>query len=653
MKQKSISISDWDYLFTDGRFTDKNFVVRFFEFSNKNYTSFSECFDAFCEVLEQNEAIAKKLILELKSIFGEVVFRKYLADSGIALKGGVSRIILKKINETILPQIENDKTLTSVLNNIFYNAKNKNSIKKISKEQWKRFYAILLQTEPQLLNTKAIQSQIMQSVLILIDRINGGFYDSEMIRYYEDFDYFQSPFSKLSATIHRIVDKPDEAYDILRIKEYINSCKIHLNNILTQKDLKGISLDITQKVYRIRKQLERLQILLQNYYDLKKSSQETFLVNITKNWIEFYNPKNYFRKKINNTLNLIAFLVTHHNGQTGESYITTSKKDWIKMFFSASGGGFIVAFLCFIKLFISQLDSSPFVEALGYSINYALGFVIIYLLHFTLATKQPAMTAANIAKSLANNDKSRGKIETLAFTRLFSRLSRSQFIAFIGNIGLSFPISVLIYLVLNNYFGVEIISENKAVEWYNEITTPYISSFWYASIAGVFLFISGLSSGLFINGHRFHNISDRIQNHPVLIRYLSAKNRQIIVTWIDKNGGGIIGNILLGIFLGCAFLVGKFIGIPFDIRHITFQGGNYAIALSKLGFSYGGIFKFLIGFIAIFGIGFMNFIVSFSLSLFVALRSNNLPIKTIIPVIKSVINDFRKHPVKYFLPVEK
>jgi site-specific recombinase len=42
--------------------------------------------------------------------------------------------------------------------------------------------------------------------------------------------------------------------------------------------------------------------------------------------------------------------------------------------------------------------------------NYAIGFIIVQLLHFTIATKQPAMTAARIAAALHQQEKSGSRV---------------------------------------------------------------------------------------------------------------------------------------------------------------------------------------------------------------------------------------------------
>ena len=49
----------------------------------------------------------------------------------------------------------------------------------------------------------------------------------------------------------------------------------------------------------------------------------------------------------------------------------------------------------------AYVPASNFTMHFLYSFNYAMGFIMIYLMNFTLATKQPAMTAATMAKVLS------------------------------------------------------------------------------------------------------------------------------------------------------------------------------------------------------------------------------------------------------------
>ncbi len=88
------------------------------------------------------------------------------------------------------------------------------------------------------------------------------------------------------------------------------------------------------------------------------------------------------------------------------------------------------------------IPGSDFSHAFLYSMNYAMGFVMIYLMGFTLATKQPAMTAATMTKVLSEE----GNVQrnNTEFAHLVSKLFRSQFIAFVGNVLLAFPVALAI-----------------------------------------------------------------------------------------------------------------------------------------------------------------------------------------------------------------
>ena len=61
-----------------------------------------------------------------------------------------------------------------------------------------------------------------------------------------------------------------------------------------------------------------------------------------------------------------------------------------------------------------------------------------------LATKQPAMTASALIKALEEGVMKQGKDaeKYQAFAILFARVFRSQFIAFVGNVIMAFPVSL-------------------------------------------------------------------------------------------------------------------------------------------------------------------------------------------------------------------
>jgi site-specific recombinase len=69
-------------------------------------------------------------------------------------------------------------------------------------------------------------------------------------------------------------------------------------------------------------------------------------------------------------------------------------------------------------------------------LNYAASFVLVMLLHWTVATKQPAMTAPAMAAKLKDMS-APDAIER--FVDEVAHLLRSQFAAIVGNLGLVAP----------------------------------------------------------------------------------------------------------------------------------------------------------------------------------------------------------------------
>lgn len=648
-----------DYILasTKPKHTDKNIIVRLLELSRKKYSDPIAFFDALLKKIKTDRFFRQKLREEIRKVFGDIDIVGYMVNSGIIEENNVLSIFKNKLMNFILPEIEDDHTLQSVINEVFYNLKNFNALKMIPKDRWTVFFNELYFRDEEnkedlnnsfSLSAQKVKNQLIQSIAILSDRISGGFSDKEVMRYNIREDYTKSLYKQLALKMSKIVDNPESQFDFLSLKHDIILCQKHLQDILEQKHHKGISLKVSTKLNRLHQQLERLKKLLSNVHDFNTKGSVGFYVNAIKVWIENYSPKNWVSDQLSSTLYQITYLATNHNGKTGEKYITQTANEYLRMFLTALAGGVVVAVLCFINVFIGNVqDASPLFSGFFYSLNFAIGFVLIYLLKWTLATKQPSMTAARLSNALIPKHGD-SEIDVKEFTTLFAQLSRSQLIAFIGNILSGFFVALGIYYLLHTVFGFSILKYSKAFEFWNELYVMDWKIFYYAGITGVFLFISGLVSGLSINRQRYNNYSQRVYNHPLLKKISSGRRKQI-ANWYERNNGGIVGNLVLGILMGTAFLIGEFTGIPFDIRHVSFSAGNLAIGVGGLGYHFDPI-PLLVCFISVFLIGWFNLMVSFTLSLMLAMRSNNIPFYKIFYMIVHTVKAFFKSPLRFFFP---
>src|SRR5690606_3382556 len=116
----------------------------------------------------------------------------------------------------------------------------------------------------------------------------------------------------------------------------------------------------------------------------------------------------------------------------------------------------------------------------------------------------------------------------------------------------------------------------------------------------------------------------RIQENPLLKNTIGVKKAAKLAEIVEKKWPGIASNFWFGVFMGSTHSLGHFLGLNLDIRHITFASGNIALGAYGADFSI-PLSVWLWSFIGLVVIGFMNFIVSFMLSLYLAFKSRNLP----------------------------
>jgi site-specific recombinase len=251
-----------------------------------------------------------------------------------------------------------------------------------------------------------------------------------------------------------------------------------------------------------------------------------------------------------------------------------------------------------------------------------------------------------MAKVLSEGNSRNTYIE---FAHVVSQLFRSQFIAFVGNVLLSFPVSLIII------YGLEILfKQNFAFDKSNKLLydlDPFQSkAILHASIAGIFLFISGVISGNISNNSVFFQIPKRIAKNPFINYFFGQRIAKQLSIYYSKNWAGIASNFWFGVFLGATAPIGLFLGLDLDIRHITFAAGNFALGLYGKDFVVSS-YTFWISFITVFIIGFFNFIVSFGLSMLLAFRSRKVEMSEASEIFGEIFRYFIRNPFRFFFPL--
>ena len=613
-------------------------------------------FEVFLAYLKNNEEIKNNFRDYLFILFSNKSFTKALTDANILSENAFFPELKKRISYKFLPPVEDENTISYIISKVLFNPKSdSNYIKNINPEDGSEFFKLM---EIEKISTlPKVKKELLISANILALRSVGNALEAGIAKMVPEYKNFDNPFvalqSELDSLIGRFkkdknlqIDSKDVEYK--QIKIYLQQCLDFVDKAFKNASKFGISSKINQSLLKIRQQLRRIQDIIPI---LVVDNEEDILINsknLVSNTLKYNSHRNNVRELIDDSTRLISHLITSHTAETGTHYIATSSKEYLKMFWKASGGGIIVGFLCIFKMMMSYSHGSEFSHAVLYSLNYAFGFIIIYLLGFTLATKQPAMTAATMAKVLS--DESSSEKNYKEFANLVAKLSRTQFIAFVGNVLWSFPVALAIIYGMD-WFLEKNFAVAKADKLLKDLNPIESKAILHACIAGFFLFISGIISGNISNSSIFNQVPERISQSPFLNQVIGAKNSKKFSDFYTKHWAGIISNFWFGIFLGVIAPLGVFLGLDLDIRHITFSAGNFALALYGKGFDI-DTYTFAISLVTIFLIGAFNFIVSFGLSMLLAFRSRKVNFGELTIIYKTILKYFIKNPLRFFIPLK-
>lgn len=341
---------------------------------------------------------------------------------------------------------------------------------------------------------------------------------------------------------------------------------------------------------------------------------------------------------------LVASEIVSHAGRTGEHYIGRTRREYGAMWLAAGGAGVIVALLASIKVGLALVAAPPLVEAALFSANYVGGFVLVQLLALTIATKQPAMTAAALASSV---DTKRPK-ETRALVETIQCLVRSQLAAILGNCLVALPAAIGLSLLFAVCFGVPIASVEKAHHLLEEIDPLHGLAIPYAAITGVWLTTSGIVAGYVSSSVMARHVPERMRRSEVLRRRLGQAGAERFARFVETGAGAIVGSIVLGVLLGSTGTLGHMLGLPIDIRHVSFSSANLGLAIATLGVDNVHVVRSLLG---IAGIGATNLAVSFSLSLGLALHAKRTRLRDVPTLTRDLVRSLVRELPSWLLPV--
>jgi len=655
------------------------------------------------QLLKGNPAQAWALRRYLTTLLEKRRHTSLYSDIGILSNDGFVTELKSRITYRFLPPALDDLYLSDALDQVLYREDDYEWIRAVPDADWMQLFDVIASAPPpddhapgraRVVTLKGL----LDAIRTLSCRICALGLEPRLVHSYSQIENFDSPFLMQNIEANRYLDeyarylagereRPDDARHLLVMLDQCEDVVLKIRRLALST---GTSVALTYLLVAIQQSIDRLQklLFLVDVTDEEGSTPAPVLevmdelvvdgevlmpvvpqadqpgqlappeapmlsprqraaIALAEDLIEAHNTKYQVSGLVRDNVHLLARNVTENASRTGEHYIAEDRKDLRKMLWSSSGAGFIVGFMALLKILLGYLRMPPLIEAFLFSMNYSLGFVLIHMLHFTVATKQPAMTAQRIAASLHRSASGRG-IDVDRLAELVNKVFRTQMVAVLGNVLVAFPVAWGIAEGVQWYTGHHLVDPIKALHMLNDIDPLHSPALFYAAVAGVWLFVAGLISGYYDNKALYTRMGQRVRQLRGLRRLLGAERLARLGGYVENNLGGLMGNFFFGILLGTTGTVGFLLGLPIDIRHITFSAANFATALVALdyGMSYAQIANATAGVLLI---GTVNLLVSFGLALWVALRARKIQFKRWILLVQALGRRFAYSPVEFFL----
>ncbi len=455
----------------------------------------------------------------------------------------------------------------------------------------------------------------------------------------------------ISSLSWKLLQEPNTSLDSVDIEAAmleLQASEEAMNQAFRYLEKHGVNSGLVLRMEHMLRLMRRLTFCLNQLKALRDNEGALYARSFLAELICARYDAQHISQLIRGNVQMLSLRVVEHTGHSGEHYITRNRSEYLAMLKTASGGGVLTVGTMALKYAISRLALPPFIEALFNASNYALSFLTMQALHFTLATKQPSMTAAALASKIRQGQ---GQNNNLLIAQEIRNIVRSQCAAVLGNIGLAIPTSLLIAFLYYQVFSIGIFEADYAKHSIESLNPIRTLTLLYAAQTGVLLWLSSLLAGWIENWIAYQNLAERLKANSRLKKAFGPNFGESAAGFLTRNISGITGNITLGILLGLIPFLGKVSGLPFDVRHVTLSTAGLIMSAVSLGDKLSLNELVMAGF-GILTIGLLNFGVSFYLALSVARFAQGLSPRTFLAIRRRVGQLFKAAPLAFIWPTK-
>ncbi|NTV86116.1 MAG: site-specific recombinase [Burkholderiaceae bacterium] len=576
-----------------------------------------------------------------------------LADFGFAPRTGFMSALGERVRRKLLPVTPDTDDLITLFDLLLPDRRDAIWLKALDGETLDRIQRLLFEAPS---DDAWGPGVLMDALTYCVGQVSAAGFSSEIRsrmshNVSQAHPFHSRPFHALPGRFEafKAVVKTDGAHSApalasaQALRDQLDACRHAAYTVYAHLEENGISVGIVFRLSQLRERMVRIRQLLDC---LQSDHAAQAAARLLAQLAQVGQDKRSIRALVASSTHMTAAKVAERGAESGEHYITRNAAEYRHMLGTAAGGGAVLAFTTWAKFAIYGLGLSAFWSGLAFGMNYAVSFVIVMLLHWTVATKQPAVTAPAMAarlKDMSAPDAVDHFIDEVA------HLLRSQIAAIIGNLGLVIP-GVLLICAALKLGGFETMVDVEHAHHVLHDQSLLGPTALYAAFTGVLLFASSIIAGWVENWFVLYQLESAIAWNPRSTRLLGMERARRWSKWLRANVSGLAASISLGLMLGLVPAFTGFFGLALEVRHVTLSTGQVAAAAYTLGLGVLATPEFWWAVAGIAVIGPLNLLVSFFLAFRLALAAHSVP-----PVERRLIRQafwqrVRQAPASFLFP---
>jgi site-specific recombinase len=593
-----------------------------------------------------------ELRLRVQRSFAEMLLKtqslSLFAEAGLPSVHSFGREIVRRIAEHILPTALAETDARKLLKDLYRRDRDARRFTEMRPDLFSRVVTALFAKEDGIWIRQF--HDLENAMRLLASRISGlGLAPEMRERVAIDGDVIdESPFYELVRCTEDLVSSgaSPRARDALDVwKQIVASCRAEMQTVHQHMQSAGISVELVFDLVSIESyfgRMERIARVLSAEGGERLDAVHHLLSRVIQGNLEDRRIYSLLREN----LKCLARKIVDRTGETGEHYIANSFSEYWYMWMAAIGGGLLTVFTAAVKMRIAEAELPPFIEGLTAGTNYSISFIVLQMLGLALATKQPATTAATFARIIRDN---RGQQRSSKLIDFVAQITSTQLAAAMGNV-----VAVTVGAVLFEWLWLTLFKESylhqRSASYVVETLHPYASgTAFFALITGVILWLAAVIGSWAENAAVYYRSVEALAEHPLVLRLGRARATKLS-NYVRHNMSDWFTSIALGYMLGFTPAIGKFLGIPLDVRHVTLSTGTLALAAARFGTAQWGklwVYHAIAGIVVIFV---LNLGVSFSIAAYVAMRAYDIKLREQWKLVRFLLLVALRSPIRFIVP---